>query len=269
MIPLSTPPSARLTGWRRVLAGPFVDLAALVRSQLLPVEGRLRALVLMALGTALAVWCVVPVHELLRAAGCLLAGGDVAHLRIPALFGGPLVARAVPFVQVVGSGVGRPSGFDTGGSLAALLATHLAPYLLLTVLMGVPLLAAATQARRPFVAGVGLVLGLLPLLEVPGDPFVVGAVPVDRLIVAVGGGADATARSESRLAVLSDRPATSRPEGLTVPLLIVGASLLAGLLVALLLYRLGGTWTRLLGVGTPPRDSGDGTASVGAERASR
>src|SRR5258708_7146966 len=61
-------------------------------------------------------WVYVPAHELLHAAACRLAGGEVRRLEIAPLYGGTALARLLPFVAAGGDYAGRLSGFDTRGS---------------------------------------------------------------------------------------------------------------------------------------------------------
>src|SRR5262249_20119331 len=91
------------------------------------------ALPIIGLGLAAGWWLYVPVHELLHAAACAVAGGTVSRLEIDPLYGGSLWARIFPFVTSGSEYAGRLSGFDTGGSDAVYLATDLGPFLLTLV----------------------------------------------------------------------------------------------------------------------------------------
>ncbi len=92
-------------------------------------------------------WLYVPVHELLHAAACRLAGGEVTRLQIAPLYGGALLARLLPFVAAGGAYAGRLAGFDTRGSDLVYLATDLGPYLL-TVFPGVWWLRRAARSAQ-------------------------------------------------------------------------------------------------------------------------
>lgn len=132
--------------------------------------------------TALVVswWLYVPLHELLHAWGCLLAGGTVDRLEIAAVYGGEWVARWVPFVVPASDYAGRLSGFDTHGSDAIYLATVLAPYAL-TLMPGLPLLHASIRSGHPVTFGLALPLAYAPLMSLTGDYYEVGSIIASRL----------------------------------------------------------------------------------------
>jgi hypothetical protein len=75
-------------------------------------------------------WIYVPLHELLHAGACLIAGGTVSRLEIAPLYGGSLLARLFTFIVPASAYAGRLSGFDVHGSDAIYLATDLGPFLL-------------------------------------------------------------------------------------------------------------------------------------------
>jgi len=68
-----------------------------------------RGLAFALLGLAVGWWIYVPIHELLHAAACLLAGGEVTRLEIAPQYGGALLARIFPFVVSGGEYAGRLS----------------------------------------------------------------------------------------------------------------------------------------------------------------
>jgi hypothetical protein len=155
---------------------PFLDL---LRAQARAI-GRPRDLVLTLAGLAAGWWLYVPVHELLHAAGCLLAGGEVTRLEIDPLYGGALLARLVPFVVAGGDYAGRLSGFDTGGSDWVYLATDLAPFVL-TVFPGVWLLRLAGRRRATFLFAAAVPFALAPLLSLTGDAYEIGSLVVTEM----------------------------------------------------------------------------------------
>jgi hypothetical protein len=79
-------------------------------------KGGLRSLAVIFLGLLVGWWIYVPVHELLHAAACAVAGGGVSRLEIDSMYGGALLARVFPFVVSGSEYAGRLSGFDTRGS---------------------------------------------------------------------------------------------------------------------------------------------------------
>lgn len=125
-------------------------------------------------------WVYVPAHELLHAAACRAAGGEVRRLEIAPLYGGAVLARVLPFVAAGGEYAGRLSGFDTHGSDLVYLATDLGPFLL-TLVPGVWWLRRAARARRPFAFGASLPVALAPLLSLTGDAYEIGSIVVTRL----------------------------------------------------------------------------------------
>jgi hypothetical protein len=139
-----------------------------------------RGLALALFGLGVGWWLYVPVHELLHAAACLAAGGEVTRLEIAPLYGGGLLARVFPFVVSGGEYAGRLSGFDTHGSDLVYLATDLGPFLL-TLFPGVWLLRRAGTAGRPILFGLALPFALAPFLSLPGDAYEIGSILVTQL----------------------------------------------------------------------------------------
>ena len=139
-----------------------------------------RGLPLAMAGLIVSWWLYVPLHELLHAWGCLLAGGTVDRLEISALYGGEWIARWVPFVVPASDYAGRLSGFDTRGSDATYLATVLAPYVL-TLMPGVALLHAAVRRRQPVAFGMALPLAYAPFMSFTGDYYEIGSIIASRL----------------------------------------------------------------------------------------
>lgn len=171
------------------------------------VKSPIRAMGLM-MATLIVTWFIyVPIHELLHVLGCVLAGGEVQQLEIARRYGGAMVARVFPFVVSGGEYAGRLSGFDWKGSDLIYLATDFMPYLL-TVLIGVPLIRLATRRRRPVVFGLGIVLGLAPFYNLPGDYYEMGSIITTRVVTwTIGPDTDNSAHA-------SDAPA---PEAARAP----------------------------------------------------
>lgn len=139
-----------------------------------------RGLGLALLGLAVGWWVYVPVHELLHAAACLAAGGEVTRLEIAPEYGGGLLARVFPFVVSGGEYAGRLSGFATHGSDLVYLATDFGPFLL-TLFPGVWLLRRAGTAGRPVLFGLALPFALAPFLSLTGDAYEIGSILVTQL----------------------------------------------------------------------------------------
>ena len=136
-----------------------------------------RGLALILLALVAGWWVYVPLHELLHAAACLLAGGEVTRLEIAPQYGGALLARIFPFVVAGGEYAGRLSGFDTGGSDLVYLATDLGPFVL-TLFPGIWLLRMAGTAGWPFRFGLSLPFALAPFLSLTGDAYEIGSILV-------------------------------------------------------------------------------------------
>ncbi len=143
-------------------------------------DGRLSRLAAVFAGLAAGWWVYVPVHELLHAAGCRLAGGRVDRLDIDPLYGADLLARFFPFVHAGGEYAGRLSGFDTGGSDLVYLATDLAPFLL-ALLPGLWAVRCAVRRRAPFWFGAALPPAFSPWLSATGDAYEIGSLAVANL----------------------------------------------------------------------------------------
>jgi hypothetical protein len=139
-----------------------------------------RGLALALLGMAVGWWIYVPLHELLHAAACWAAGGEVTRLEIAPQYGGALLARIFPFVVSGSEYAGRLSGFDTHGSDLIYLATDLGPFLL-TLFPGVWLLRRAGAAGHPLLFGLALPFALAPFLSLTGDAYEIGSILVTQL----------------------------------------------------------------------------------------
>ncbi|MFQ5740592.1 MAG: hypothetical protein ACE5JX_16425 [Acidobacteriota bacterium] len=133
----------------------------------LETERRYAGLLVMLSGLLVAWWVYVPIHELMHAAGCVLAGGEVSRLEIGPLYGGRWLARLLPFVVAQGGYAGRLSGFDSGGSDWVYASTVAFPFLL--SFAGFALTRAAVNRRNRFAFGFALPLAFSPLLSLTGD----------------------------------------------------------------------------------------------------
>lgn len=131
-------------------------------------------------GLVLGWWVYVPLHELLHAGACLLAGGEVTRLEIDGLYGGALLARVFPFVAPASDYAGRLSGFDTRGSDLVYLATDLGPFVL-TLFPGVWVLRRAAAGRNALLFGASLPFALAPFLSLTGDAYEIGSILVTRI----------------------------------------------------------------------------------------
>ncbi len=137
----------------------------------------IRGLALVLLALVIGWWVYVPLHELLHAAACWAAGGEVTRLEISRQYGGALLARVFPFVTAGSEYAGRLSGFDTHGSDLIYIATDLGPFVL-TLFPGVWLLRRAGAAGRPLLFGLALPFALAPFLSLTGDAYEIGSILV-------------------------------------------------------------------------------------------
>jgi hypothetical protein len=139
-----------------------------------------KAFLRMMVGLGLGWWLYVPLHEILHAAGCWLAGGRVERLEVAPLYFGSLLAYLFPWVEAGGDYAGRLAAFETGGSDFVYLVTVLAPYIL-TLFPGVPWFYRAIRRARPFSFGASLPMALAPFLAVTGDAYEASAILITRL----------------------------------------------------------------------------------------
>lgn len=170
---------------RRFLRQPIDDVLGALEPIVLA-RSPLRALATFLLALVVTWFVYVPIHELLHALGCVLAGGEVSRLEIASKYGGAIWARIFPFVVSGGDYAGRLSGFDWKNSDAIYLATDFMPYLL-TVLIGVPLIKIAGRSRRPVIFAAGVVVGLTPFYQLPGDYYEMGSILTTRAVTMIAG----------------------------------------------------------------------------------
>jgi hypothetical protein len=214
------------------------------RDALAAMEHALRqggSVALIQLGIALlASWCLyVPVHELMHAWGCLLAGGQVSRLEIDEIYGGALLSGFLPYVVAGSEYAGRLSGFDTGGSDAVYMTTVFFPYLL-TLFPGVALLQHATRLDKgsAWAFGVATPLAFAPFLAIAGDYYEMGAILLSRLLAGVYPEAATRWRGDDFTLIWSNLPALPSPGGWS-DRLGLAASLALGTALAFATYALG------------------------------
>ncbi|GAB4167286.1 MAG: hypothetical protein Kow0020_00030 [Wenzhouxiangellaceae bacterium] len=188
------------------LADPLYRLLGLIER--LPAPGYF---VLLIAGLIAGWWLYVPVHELMHAFGCMIAGGEVQRLEIARPYGGAWLAAWFDFVEPGSEYAGRLSGFDTGGSDWVYQATVLAPYLL-TVFPGLwlwrRLLApeVAPGPLRVFAAGGLLPVVAAPLLSLTGDYYESGSIVVSDLLAGLAGRETALWRSDDLFRLIASWP---------------------------------------------------------------
>ncbi len=233
---------------RNLLLRPLDDVGASL-NLIAQTSRPMRTLVLATVCLAIFWFVYVPIHELMHAAGCALAGGTVTELQIAPQYGGALLARWFPFVVSGGDYAGRLSGFDWHDSDLIYLATDFAPYLL-TVLIGVPLMRSCATRAGPMRFGLAVVVGLAPFYSLPGDYFEMGSILTTRAASILLHGGDVAAlaglRSDDVFKLIAE--VLGHPEELGVAkgtstvtaLAIVAVSFVVGVVLALGTYALGG-----------------------------
>lgn len=128
------------------------------------------------------IWTIyVPLHELLHAAGCVITGGDFDELQISWRYGGTIFAQFFDFVVSESNYAGRLSQFDVKCSDFCYFWTVFLPFVP-TVLLGVPLMKLARRRRRPIMFAAGVVIGLAPFYQLPGDYMELGSITVTRIV---------------------------------------------------------------------------------------
>ena len=191
----------------RFFSEPFRDFMAAMDAQVARASRPKRAFLIVLLSSVASWWVYVPVHELLHALGCYVAGGSVSELQIAPRYGGTLLARVLPFVVGDSDYAGRLSGFDTKGSDLIYLATDALPFLL-SVFIGVPLLKACAGGARPVLLGAAFVLGLAPFSSLTGDYYEMGSIITTRAMGVLHGAGGpppfAALRSDDVVKLVSD-----------------------------------------------------------------
>ncbi len=226
---------------------------------------------LLLLAAATGVWFVyVPLHEMLHVAGCRLSGGEVRQVAIAPIYGGRLLSRWLPFVEVSSEHAGRLTDFRTGRSDLRYLATSAAPYLL--SIAGVPLLRAATRRRSAWRVGAAFVLALAPFVSLTGDYYEIGSILVTRAASPLepppepysGATGLMRLRSDDLPALVREIAASPRsiaagvPGGVPVVVGTVALSAALGLILALATYALGHFLAYRVGLPSEPPDAGGG-----------
>jgi len=170
---------------RKFFRQPIDDVLAALE-HLVTVRNPLTTMV-PALMTLVVTWFLyVGVHELLHAAGCEIAGGDVTKLEISSRYGGKLYAKRFDFVVTESEYAGRLTDFTREPDYIY-LSTVFGPFVL-TVLFGVALVKLCTKRRRPILFGIAIVVGLAPFYNLQGDYFEMGSILVTRVVTILFGG---------------------------------------------------------------------------------
>jgi len=195
--------------WRRrlgeTLRRPFFEVFLGLESCM---AGGGRSLLAVFAGLLLGWWIYVPLHELLHAFGCLVAGGEVTRLEIDFLYGGAVLASWIPWVVAGSEYAGRLSGFSTGGSDLVYLITDLAPYLL-TLWPGLWAMRLGVRKGWGLLYGAMLPWALASFMSLTGDAYEIGSILLTWIPPWSSEGMPA--RGRSRWCGMDGRGAGSRP----------------------------------------------------------
>lgn len=217
---------------RRVLEGQLAALAAVLQER----TGRLAWLLA---GFLASLWILVPVHELLHAAGCVATGGLVTRLEISPVFGGRLLERYISWISAGGEYAGRLSGFDPAGDLSYFVTVALPHVLLATI--GAALARRAARRHSALGFGSALAAALQPLASLSGDAYEAASIPITRLARFAGFTAALDLRGDDVAKVAVRAASIGSPAAWAV---FVAGSLGGVALVALLLVVSGGVAPR-------------------------
>jgi hypothetical protein len=136
---------------------------------------RLALIAVFAVGTW---WLYVPLHELAHAGACLSCGGEVRRMTLAPRYGGSIAARLFDWIDDETPYAGQLADFTTGGSDLCYLWLVLAPFA--ATPLARPLLRRAARRRGAAAFAVGMVLALMPVMNIPGDFYEAGSIVVTR-----------------------------------------------------------------------------------------
>lgn len=137
--------------------------------------------------SVIVIWFLyVPPHEIYHVSGCLIAGGYVDRLEMSAIYGASYYAKIFPFIHTGSDYAGQLTGFDTHGSDFCFFVTDFMPYVM-TLLFGVTCIKLSRRKRRPILFGIGVVIGLAPFYNIPGDYYEMGSTITTRVFSALNG----------------------------------------------------------------------------------
>jgi len=235
------------SGFSGFLISPLRDYIAALDACL--TKGGSAYILMIVLSCATAWWLYVPVHELLHAFGCIVAGGKVSRLEISGIYGAALLKRLFPFVSVGSEYSGRLAGFDTGGKDYVYFLTDFSPYFL-TIFLGIPLLKSvpsvnASPLVKTFQSGVAMPLAYAPFISVTGDYYEMGSIFISRAASRFLLTDPERWRSDD-LVKLARELFFSKTSSSLQDLAVVTASFLLGIALIFATYWLGTVWANIL-----------------------
>ncbi|MEJ2696806.1 MAG: hypothetical protein P8013_09170 [Candidatus Sulfobium sp.] len=195
-------------------------------------------------------WVYVPLHELLHALGCVMAGGRVERLEISGIYGASLLKKAFPFIAVGSDYSGRLTGFDTGGSDVTFFVTDFMPYVL-TIFFGVPLIKSIPSLKssslfKSICFGIAGPFAYAPFMSVFGDYYEMGSILVSRPASSGLTAVNADRWRSDDLFRLVDKLSASQTVPRAFDAAVVISSLLVGVILLLATYWGGALFSRAL-----------------------
>jgi hypothetical protein len=230
-----------------LLTSPLRDYLAALEACL--TKGRAAYIGIILLSCGVSWWLYVPIHELLHAFGCIVAGGTVSRLDIAGIYGASFLKHIFPFVSVGSEYSGRLTGFDTGGKDYIYFLTDFSPYLL-TIFLGVPLLKSVPSLNAsPLVKtvqfGVAMPLAYAPFISLTGDYYEMGSLFVSRAASRFFMADPDRWRSDDLVKLVKELFFSQTPSSL-LDIAVVITSLLLGIALIFATYWLGTVWTHIL-----------------------
>ena len=237
-------PGQRFSG---LLVSPLRDYVAALDACL--AKGGPAYAAIIVLSCAASWWLYVPLHELLHAFGCIVAGGRVSRLEISGVYGAALLKHLFPFVSVGSEYSGRLSGFDTGGKDYVYFLSDFSPYLL-TIFLGVPLLKSvpcvnASPLVKTFTLGVSMPLAYAPFVSITGDYYEMGSLFVSRAASGFFLTGPERWRSDDLVKLARELFFSKTASGLQ-DFAVVSTSFLLGIALIFATYWLGTVWSNIL-----------------------
>jgi hypothetical protein len=232
-----------VSGIPGLFAAPLRDYLAALDTCL--ARGRPAYSVIILLFCGISWWMYVPIHELLHASGCAIAGGRVSRLEIADIYGASLLNHVFPFVTGGSGYAGRLASFDTGGSDFIYFVTDFFPYLL-TIFLGVPLLKSAGHVRPSKCGaarlGLALPVAYAPFISLFGDFYEMGSIFVSKAASHFFAAAPERWRSDDLVRLARELFFSAVPPKLP-DAVVVAASLTLGIAMIFATYWLGTVWT--------------------------
>ncbi len=234
---------------RGLILAPLTDIMAALEAQVgvIAKTSPAKRLALILFTLALTWFIYVPIHELLHVYGCVLPGGTVTRLELAPQYGGTILRKFFPFIVSGSDYAGQLTGF-TRKPDGIYLSTCFMPFVL-TIILGVPVLRLAAKRTGAIWIAMGVVVGLAPFYNLPGDYFEMGSILVTRVLTFFAGrGPDPlyeSLRSDDvfkLIGTLIARPQDLHLSGagaIAGAALIVLASICVAILLAFLTYAMG------------------------------